>query len=179
MRIALDAAASQALTFQQYGPQPEIDGVRHLTLAKHRALDGSFLEFLRLTDGIIDGLPFDFTVRQISCSHAVPGRINAFHLHPKEIQDELWCVIDGALRVWLIDVRRDSPSHGVQCPYLLTAEAPALLHIPAGVAHGYQAGAEGATLLYAMNAQFNASEPNEGRLPWDFFGAERWEVERG
>ena len=54
-----------------------------------------------------------------------------------------------------------------------------MLHIPTGVAHGYKAGPDGALLAYAMNSQFNIDDPNEGRLPWDHFGAELWEEDRG
>ena len=179
MKIALTESAAQALTFQRYGPQPALAGVAYLPLKKHRALDGSFMEYLRITDDAVEQLPIPFSVRQVSFAQAVPGRINAFHLHPKATQDELWTVIAGALRVWLVDVRQDSPTCGVQRQFVLTGEEPALLYIPTGVAHGYQAGVEGATLVYAMNAQFDIQDPNEGRLPWDFFGAELWEADRG
>jgi dTDP-4-dehydrorhamnose 3,5-epimerase len=30
-----------------------------------------------------------------------------------------------------------------------------------------------------MNGQFDPADPNEGRLPWDHFGAELWEPDRG
>ena len=62
---------------------------------------------------------------------------------------------------------------------MLSGEQPALLHIPAGVAHGYRAGSDGALLAYALNRQFDADDPNEGRLPWDHFGRELWEDDRG
>ena len=41
------------------------------------------------------------------------------------------------------------------------------------------AGGEGALLTYAMKAQFNLIDPNEGRLPWDHFGRDLWEDDRG
>ena len=179
MKIPLAPEAARALTFQSYAPRPAIDGVIYLPLKKHRALEGSFMEYLRISEGAIEGLPFPFTVRQISFSQAVPGRINAFHVHPKAVQDELWCVLAGAMMIWLVDVRADSPTPGVRRRYLLNGEEPGMLYIPAGVAHGYQAGAEGALLVYAINAQFNLQHPNEGRLPWDHFGAGLWEEDRG
>jgi dTDP-4-dehydrorhamnose 3,5-epimerase len=177
--VMLDPDVLAALSIQRYDPQPEIGGVLHQPLRKHRALEGAFMEHLRLEGGQVEGLPVGFEVRQISLSWAVPGRINAFHLHPKRVQDELWCVIAGELKVWLVDVRKDSPTRGNKRAYLLSGEAPALLYIPSGVAHGYRAGARGATLLYAMNSQFDPRDPNEGRLPWDYFGAELWEEDRG
>lgn len=179
MKIPLTADAAAALTYQSYGRQPAIDGVFHHPLAKHRGLEGWFMEHLRVTGGVAEKLPVPFEIRQISVSRAKPGRVNAFHIHPLDVQDELWCCVQGSLLAWLADLREGSPTAGVRRPYVLTAEAPALLHIPAGVAHGYKGGTEGALLLYAINSQFNAETPNEGRLPWDHFGADLWEEDRG
>ncbi len=179
MSIELSDKAREKLTFEAYAPQPSIDGVQHHPLKKHRALEGWFMEHLRLGEGVVEGLEPPFEVKQISLSQAVPNRINAFHIHPKTVQDELWCVIGGTLLVWLADERQDSPTLGVKRKFVLSGEAPALLRIPSGVAHGYKAGPAGATLIYAMNSQFNLDDPNEGRLPWDHFGAELWEENRG
>ncbi|GGR93396.1 dTDP-4-dehydrorhamnose 3,5-epimerase family protein [Deinococcus sedimenti] len=167
-----------ALSFQSYAPGPGIAGVQVVPLRKYRGENGAFAEILRLEEGRLDGLP-DFTPRQLSVSWGDPGRVNAFHLHPRQPQNELWCVLTGQLLVWLVDVRADSVSSGVRRAVILSSEAPSLLLIPSGVAHGYRAGAQGATLLYAMDAQFNPDDPNEGRLPWDHFGADLWAEDRG
>lgn len=179
MKVSLIQDAAENLTFQEYTAQPMIDGVTYHPLKKHRALEGDFMEYLRLAHGTLEGITPEFTIKQISFSRAVPGRINAFHLHPKETQDEVWCVISGTMMVWLVDVREGSPTVGQKRRYILSGEEPALLYIPTGVAHGYKTGADGALLVYAMNAQFNISDPNEGRLPWDFFGKALWEDDRG
>ena len=179
MKIKLTSQAAADLAFQSYGPQPAIDGVWLHPLKKHAGLEGWFMELFRLGGPSITGLPAMFELRQISFSQAVPGRVNAFHIHPKEIQDELWCVVQGTMKVWLADLRDGSPTQGNRRCALLTGEQPALLHIPSGVAHGYKAGPAGALLVYAMNSQFNLEDPNEGRLPWDYFGKELWEEDRG
>ncbi len=179
MKVPLEPEAAHALTFQHYPVQPAIAGVAYIPLKKHRALEGSFLELLRLSDGSVEGFPEPFTPRQLNLAQAAPGRVNAFHLHPKEVQDDLWCVLDGMLQVWLIDLRAGSPTLGNKRRYLLNAEEPGWLLIPAGVAHGYRAGPAGALLLYAVNVQFNPRDANEGRLPWDYFGAALWEEDRG
>lgn len=179
MKVRLTAKEEARLTFQDYAPSQNIDGVFYHPLKKHAALEGWFMEYARLTAGTIDGLPAPLEARQISFARAVPDRINAFHVHPKQTQDEIWCVVDGAMMVWLVDIRADSPTSGRRRRYMLTADAPALLYIPTGVAHGYKAGPEGALLVYTMNSQFNLADPNEGRLPWDHFGAEIWEADRG
>jgi len=179
MKIRIDDKHAKDLTFQTYGPQTEIAGVFLEPLTKHRGLNGSFMECLRLTGGQVEGLDVPFEVRQASLSCAAPGRMNAFHVHPKVQQDELWCVVQGRMLVHLVDIRADSPTCGNRRRYVLSGEAPGMLHIPTGVAHGYKAGPEGAMLLYVMNSQFNADDANEGRLPWDAFGAELWDEDRG
>jgi len=189
VKIKLTPKAAADLTFQSYGPQPAIDGVWLQPLKKHAALEGWFMELFRLggsagggpagQGGVITGLPAKFELRQISFSQAAPGRVNAFHIHPKEIQDELWCVVQGTMKVWLVDLRDGSPTKANRRCAVLTGEQPAVLHIPSGVAHGYKAGPAGALLVYAMNSQFNIDDPNEGRLPWDYFGPELWEEDRG
>jgi dTDP-4-dehydrorhamnose 3,5-epimerase len=136
------------------------------------------MEHLRVTQGAVEGLEA-FLLRQVSVSEAAPGRINAFHIHPKEGQNELWCVVRGQLLVWLVDCRAGSPTEGVRRPLVLSGEEPALLHVPAGVAHGYKSGLEGAILLYVMDRQFNPQNPDEGRLPWNAFGTRLWEEDRG
>lgn len=175
--MKLSAKAQTALYYQEYTAQPSLEGVVHQPLKKHRSLEGAFMEYLRISEGKIEGT--DFEPRQISVSWAVPGRINAFHIHPKTIQDELWCVLQGELLIWLADVREESTTHGQRRSFVLSGEAPALLLIPSGVAHGYRAGHGGAVLLYAMNSQFNLADPNEGRLPWDFFGPDLWADDKG
>lgn len=179
MSVELDPAVARAITFQLYESPAEIDGLFQHALRKHVALEGWFMEYLRLDTGHVDPMPVGFDVRQISISHAVPGRVNAFHVHPKRVQDEIWCVLQGALLVWLVDLRAGSPTRGNRRRVLLSGDVPSLLHIPSGVAHGYRAGPAGALLIYAMNSQFSTEDPNEGRLPWDFFGAELWEDDRG
>ncbi len=180
---ALLPEVARSLVFQDYRTRPGVAGVFQVRLEKHRALEGWFMEFLRVTGGRLEwpsprgGPPFE--VRQVSLSLAAPGRINAFHLHPKRVQDEVWCVVRGTLLVWLVDVREGSASAGVKQRFVLSGEEPALLYIPTGVAHGYRAGPDGALLLYAMNSQFDPTDPNEGRLPWDYFGKELWADDRG
>lgn len=169
-----------AVSFQRYGAQATITGVELAPLVKHRGENGWFAEVFRLREGEVEGVADSpFHLRQVSAAYAEPGRINAFHIHPKKQQDELWIVVQGALTVWLIDCRSHSATNGVRQRVQLSAEEPARLHIPAGVAHGYRAGPNGGLLMYGMNQQFDPADPNEGRLAWDYFGGELWAEDRG
>ena len=178
-KIKLDALATQALTFEAYPAAPQIGGVWVHALKKNRSENGAFMEYLRLDEAGVQHLPGTLTPRQISVSWAAAGRVNAFHIHVKQEQNEVWCVLSGQLVVWLVDCREGSPTLGVRRKLVLSGEQPILVHIPSGVAHGYQAGPDGATLLYTMDAQFNLADPNEGRLPWDFFGPQLWAEDMG
>lgn len=181
LKVALTDEVRGALSFQSYDPAPEIAGVRLIKIRKHHGENGWFAELLRVENGevaVSEPQP-RFRLRQVSAAYAEPGRVNAFHIHPREAQDEIWIVLQGSLLVCLVDCRKGSATEGVQRRYVLSAEDPGALHIPAGVAHGYRAGAGGGLLVYAMNQQFDASNPNEGRLPWDHFGADLWAEDRG
>ena len=178
--VQLSETVADGLSFQSYEAQPRIDGVWMRPIRKFRAENGWFAELFRLDEGgTIEGTPAELKLRQCSASHAEPDRINAFHIHPRESQNEFWTVVTGLLTIWLVDCRQGSPTEGQKQKVVLSGEDPAQLYIPSGVAHGYRAGRHGTLLLYAMDQQFNASFPNEGRLPWDYFGRELWEEDRG
>jgi dTDP-4-dehydrorhamnose 3,5-epimerase len=178
--IQLSDSAEQALSFQSYAPQQRIDGVWIRPLKKHRAENGWFAELFRVSDeSNIEDIPANLRLQQCSASRAEPNRINAFHIHPREPQNELWTVLDGILTIWLVDCRKGSATEGQKQRVILSGEEPSQLYIPSGVAHGYRAGPDGALLLYAMDQKFNPAAPNEGRLPWDHFGTELWAEDRG
>lgn len=177
--VPLVAEVRELVTYQSYQRAPQVAGAWTRPLRKHRAENGWFAELLRLSDGAVAGTPDPVVVRQLSASYAAPGRVNAFHIHPKRGQNELWTVLQGQLMVWLVDCRADSETRGVRQRVVLSGEEPVQLYIPAGVAHGYRAGEGGALLVYAMDQQFDLADPDEGRLPWDHFGPELWEEDRG
>ncbi|MEX2583388.1 MAG: dTDP-4-dehydrorhamnose 3,5-epimerase family protein [Gemmatimonadota bacterium] len=178
--VPLSTEVEGALSFQSYSGAESIEGVRLDGMRKHRGENGWFAELFRLDAGnlnVADGALVE--LRQISAAYAEPHRINAFHIHPKQAQDEIWLVLQGGLTVWMVDCRLGSGTESVRQRVQLSGEAPQRLFIPAGVAHGYRAGGSGALLVYAMNQQFDPADPNEGRLPWDHFGADLWEEDRG
>lgn len=179
MKVDVAREYVQALSFETYPLAPEIAGVWTHALRKIRSENGSFMEYVRVGEEGFQGLPGNLIPRQISVSWAAPGRTNAFHIHVKEVQNEIWCVIQGQLMVWLVDCRANSRTLGVRRKLVLSAEQPMMLYIPSGVAHGYRASEAGATLLYSMDAQFSLDDPNEGRIPWDYFGKELWLEDMG
>ena len=122
----------------------------------------------------------DFTVRQINYSEIEPGTIKAYHLHAR--QTDVWYAPPSdRLLVILLDVREDSATKGTRMRLMLGNGVSRLLRIPPGVAHGAKnvALATG-RLIYLVDQPFSPDPAlcDEGRLPWDFAGADVWDVAR-
>ena len=172
--------AKRAFHVQTYGAAPAIDGVRVVELTRHADDGGSMTELARLTDGRAAGLD-GFTVRQVNYSEMAPGAIKAFHLHAR--QTDVWYVPPSdRMLVVLLDVRKGSRTEGARQRVMLGHGASRLLLIPPGVAHGVRnLGETTGRLVYLVDLHFS-TEPaacDEGRLPWDFAGADVWETTRG
>jgi len=172
--------AKRAFQLQAYGAAPRIDGVALVPLTRHTDDGGSLTELGRLTDGQLAGLE-GFTVRQVNFSELAPGAIKAFHLHVR--QTDVWYVPPGdRMLIVLLDVRQGSATEGVRMRLVLGDGASRLLRIPPGVAHGVRnVGTQPARIVYFTDVHFSAepSSCDEGRLPWDFAGADVWDLTRG
>ncbi len=180
MKIQFKAEIEKIVHLQDYKKKSSIDGVRSINLRRFNDDGGSFTELLRIEDGIyaeIEG----FKIAQINFSDMEPGTVKAFHIHHK--QTDVWFVPpDSKVLLILADLRKDSPTNGNLMRFVIGDGNSRLIVIPPGVAHGCKnLGMNKAHLVYFMNEQFSA-EPeqcDEWRLPWDHFGAELWEVQKG
>jgi dTDP-4-dehydrorhamnose 3,5-epimerase len=172
--------AKRVFTLQNYTPAPGIEGVQLIDLECHVDDGGALTELARLRAGSLAAVP-GFTAHQVNYSELAPGAIKAFHLHAR--QTDVWFVPPGdRLLCVLIDVRQGSKTEGARRRLVLGVGRSRLVRIPPGVAHGVRnlATATG-HVIYFTDLHF-APEPatcDEGRLPWDFAGAEIWDVSRG
>jgi len=176
----LTPAAKRAFQIQSYGPASSIDGVEIVELKRFSDDGGSMTELARLTDGHPQAVA-GFTLRQINYSEVEPGAIKAFHLHQR--QTDVWYVppTDRMLLV-LLDVRQGLKTEGARMRLTLGAGASRLVRIPPGVAHGVRnLAATVGRIMYFTDVHFSPepSTCDEGRLPWDYAGAEIWDVTRG
>lgn len=166
------------ISTQGYGTKDSIEGVQVVKLANFAGEDGTFGELTRLTDtGRMEAFP-DFQVLQINRSKLLPNAIKAWHLHFN--QEDIWYVPpDDHMLLGLWDIRQDSDTKDMVMRIVLGAGTSKLIYIPRGVAHGVAniSQTEG-TILYFVNQQFDAKNPDEQRLPWDCCGAEFWTPER-
>ena len=168
-----------ALTVQEYGKKPGIEGVERVPLKLNTDDGGNFAEVFRLENGQVPGLQKPFTVKQVSFSVMMPGVVKAYHIH--KTQEDLWFVPPThRLLVNLHDLRQDSPTFDMHERIVLGGGNAMLLRIPNGVAHGARnCYNEPMYLFYATTTQFNIDAPDEFRLPWDHFGADAWELIKG
>ncbi|MBI1846798.1 MAG: dTDP-4-dehydrorhamnose 3,5-epimerase family protein [Candidatus Rokubacteria bacterium] len=172
--------AKRAFSLQSYGAWARIDGVELVELERHADDGGSMTELARLAAGRVEGLA-GFEARQVNYSEVEPGAIKAFHLHAR--QTDVWYVPPSdRMLVVLVDVRLGSKTEGARMRLTLGQGASRLLRIPPGVAHGVRnlGGATG-RVIYFVDVQFSPdpASSDEGRLPWDYAGADVWEVTRG
>ncbi len=172
--------AEARYTKQDYSPKKRIEGVEIVELKRFNDDGGSMTELGRLEQGVHKQLP-GFVVRQINFSVLEPLAIKAFHMHRR--QTDVWFVPPGdKILLVLADVRAGSPTEGQVMRFVLGDGNSRLVRIPPGVAHGCRnlRPATTSTIIYFVDVQFTVDEQcDEGRLPWDHFGAQLWEVERG
>ena len=172
--------AKRAFHLQSYAPAVTIEGVRLVELKRHADDGGSMTELARLVDGHPEVLA-DFTVRQVNYSEMAPGALKAFHLHQR--QTDVWYVPPSdRLLIVLLDVRKQSRTEGTRMRVMLGNGSSRLLLIPPGVAHGARnLGTETGRIIYMTDVHFSAepSACDEGRLPWDFAGADIWDMTKG
>lgn len=170
---------NQSLSVQDYSKKPTIDGVQLINLTMFVDDGGSLAEIIRLDDnGNLQVLP-DFKVKQSTFSQMLPGTIKAFHLHYN--QEDCWFIMPtDRLLIGLFDARKDSPTYNNTMRFVLGAGRAQLLYIPRGVAHGLaNPWQHPANMIYFVNQCFDASQPDEHRLPWDTLGEDFWEVRKG
>ena len=176
----LNERAEDAYSVQDYQGAPLIAGVEVVELRRFHDDGGSMTELGRLGAGVHRDLP-GFEVRQVNFSTMDPGVIKAFHLHRR--QTDVWFVPPSSkMLVVLGDVREGSTTAGAVRRIVLGAGTSRLLRIPPGVAHGVRnIGTGTGQIIYFVDVQFDPAPEacDEGRLPWDHFGVEVWERERG
>lgn len=102
--------------------------------------------------------------------------IKGLHYHLK--QDDIWFFPPPSkAKVILYDIRKTSPSFGRTQTVVAGGGQDLLVRIPAGIAHGYRPLTNPCSLLYFVTETFDASAPDEFRVPWDHPAVKNlWEV---
>jgi dTDP-4-dehydrorhamnose 3,5-epimerase len=178
--VQINDKARRAFAVQDYSAAPTIEGVEIVQLRRFNDDGGAMTELGRLLQGKHKQLE-GFEVKQVNYSTMEPGVTKAYHMHHR--QTDVWFVPphDKMLLV-LHDARQGSKTEGVTMRRVLGDGNSQLVRIPPGVAHGVRnISTSTARILYFVDVQFSPekNECDEGRLPWDFLGADVWEIQRG
>lgn len=140
-------------------------GVALLRGARHRDERGFLRKVLVSDEARAHGL--DVGVAEVvTTANEAAGTIRGMHYQvaPGAEAKTLW-VTDGALLDVLVDLRPDEPTYGRWIAVELSAEDDVALHVPTGVAHGYQTLVDDTRLTYLISA---GHSPGLARtLAWD------------
>lgn len=167
---------SSKIYTQNYSKKPQIEGVKIVDLKNFISEDGNFSEILRLKEGEAQDFP-GFKISQINKSKLNPNSVKAWHLHLR--QDEIWYVAAGQLVLGLWDVRKDSSTSDTKMRIVLGQGSNKLVFIPKGVAHGCSNYSnKPSQILYFVSEQFNVSNPDEKRIPWNTLGEDFWKPQK-
>ena len=133
-----------------------INGVEFKELVTHVDERGFFREVIRVTDPL-----FQEGFGQWSHSLMYQDVIKAWHVHQRQV--DWWYVASGVLKIGLYDTRRDSSTYGENMTFLLgDNQAPQVLRIPVGVAHGCKCIPVPANLFYIHYRTYD--HDNDGRI---------------
>lgn len=102
----------------------------------------------------------------ITTTNALRGTVRGLHYQsaPCEQSKTLW-VTQGAVFDVILDLRRDQPTYGAWIGVHLSATDDLALHVPPGVAHGYQTLKDDSAVTYLIGGMFSADHART--LRWD------------
>jgi dTDP-4-dehydrorhamnose 3,5-epimerase len=131
-------------------------GVRLTPLAPHSDDRGTFIELFRAE--------WETGVEPIQWNavHSEAGVLRGVHVHPRH--DDYLTLVRGRATIGLRDLREDSPSVGATACVELSAERPAAISIPHGVAHGFYFH-EASTHIYSVSHYWDLAD--ELGCRWD------------
>lgn len=111
-------------------------------------------------------LPLEFAEEFYSVSRKDVIRGMHFQVPPVDHVKLVYCAV-GAVRDVLLDLRRGA-GYGRVASVTLSAEAPQVLIVPKGVAHGFRSLTDGSLLVYKTSTEHSPSHDTGVR--WDSFG---------
>ncbi len=148
----------------------KINGVKLIYLITRVDDRGDLVENWRKSWNLLPG-----NVSQVYTVHN-PRRdvIRAYHKH-----DELWdlfSIVNGSAKFRLKDDRKESSTYGMEEEVILGVRKPGLLVVPPGVYHGWMSLEDNTILLSIASHEYNREKPDEYRIPFDSFGADKWNI---
>ena len=134
-----------------------IDGVKIKKLKVIPDERGRLMEMFRADDEFFEKFG------QVYVTTTYPGVVKAWHKHEKQA-DNMACVA-GMVKLALYDARQGSPTHGKIDQFCMGIHNPILVHIPAGIYHGWMCLSDGESIVVnAPTEMYDYKNPDEQRL---------------
>lgn len=102
---------------------------------------------------------------QDNVSHSGPQVLRGLHFQTKDPQGKLVSVMAGRIYDVVVDIRRDSPTHGQWVGVELSADTPMQLWVPPGFAHGFCVLGDSATVHYRCTSPYDPD--HQAGIRWD------------
>lgn len=146
-----------------------LPGVDLVDLTRHHDGRGWFLKLFE-ADGIA-AAGGDAHVAEVFLSESHRGVVRGLHFQspPHDHAKTVICVAGRIFDV-VVDLRQKSPTESQTAQFHLDANAPARLHVPTGLAHGFQALVDGTIVAYVTSTG-HAPLHDEG-IRWDSVGVD-------
>jgi len=134
-----------------------IDGVKIKKLKVIPDERGRLMEMFRADDEFFEKFG------QVYVTTTYPGVVKAWHKHEKQA-DNMACVA-GMVKLALYDARPGSPTRGKIDQLCMGVHNPILIHIPAGIYHGWMCLSDGESIVVnAPTEMYDYKNPDEQRL---------------
>lgn len=130
---------------------------------------GAFIKTFHLPDLHALGIDFEVAEQYYSTSQRGVVRGMHFQLPPDDHGKLVHCSRGRALDA-LVDLRVDSPTYRSSCTVDLDGMDGALVYMPRGVGHGFQARTDDTVLHYAVTSVYSADR--DAGVRWDTVGVQ-------
>lgn len=130
-------------------------------------LRGAFIKTFHKDVFAERGLVTEFAEEYFTVSRKGVVRGLHFQTPPMDHVKLVYCVRGEVFDV-VVDLRRGSPTYGRHETFSLSAERGNMVYIPRGMAHGFCALTEGATMMYKVTTVY--SPDHDGGVLWDSAG---------
>ncbi|RZK09900.1 MAG: dTDP-4-dehydrorhamnose 3,5-epimerase [Flavobacterium sp.] len=151
----------------------EIEGVYLIKPFHFEDARGSFVKTFHAGEFAEKGLETDF--KESFYSSSVRGVIRGMHFQlPPHDHAKIVFATQGEILDVVVDLRKNSATYGKSASFKLTEENKNQLYIPRGLAHGFCALTDAATLFYFVSSVHNKA--SDSGIRYDSFGF-HWPVE--
>lgn len=111
---------------------------------------------------------------QVYMTTAYPGVVKGWHYH--KVQSDNMVIVKGMMKIVLYDARENSPTNKEINEFFFGEQNPSLLHIPAGVLHGFKCISQTEAICVNIpdqaydynNPDEYRTDPHSGEVPYDW-----------